>query len=88
MKDISSADNLVEFYQTSQEWSLLFDTLIVFLKEFFEKVNFEKSQQTTSKAQKIELSSWHNCSVMKEIFWYPIWITVYVGGGYNTWLFM
>ena len=27
-----------------------FDTLIVFLKEFFEKVNFEKSQQTTTKA--------------------------------------
>ena len=27
--------------------SKLFDTLIVFLKEFFEKVNFEKNQQTT-----------------------------------------
>ena len=26
--------------------SKLFDTLIVFLKEFFEKVNFEKNQQT------------------------------------------
>ena len=35
--------------------STLFDldlgeTLIVFQKEFFEKVNFEKSQQTTGKA--------------------------------------
>ena len=29
--------------------SKLFDTLIVFLKEFFEKVDFEKSQQTTKK---------------------------------------
>ena len=28
-------------------WSKLFDTLMVFLKEFFEKVNFEKNQQTT-----------------------------------------
>ena len=27
----------------------LFDTLIVFMKEFFGKVNFEKSQQTTKK---------------------------------------
>ena len=26
------------------------DPSIVFLKEFFEKVNFEKSQQTTTKA--------------------------------------
>ena len=27
-----------------------FDTLMVFLKEFFEKVNFEKSQQMTTLA--------------------------------------
>ena len=27
-----------------------FDTLIVYLKEFFEKVNFEKCQQTTTKS--------------------------------------
>ena len=32
--------------------SKLFDTLIVFLKEFLEKVNFEKSQLTTIKARK------------------------------------
>ena len=31
----------------------MFDTLIMFLNEFFEKVNFEKSQQTTTKACKI-----------------------------------
>ena len=33
--------------------SKLFDTLVVFLKEFFEKKNdFEKNQQTTKKVQK------------------------------------
>ena len=31
----------------------LFDALIVFLKEFSEKINFEKSQQTLIKAWKI-----------------------------------
>ena len=31
-------------------WIQTFDTLIVFLKELFEKVNFEKSKQTTTKA--------------------------------------
>ena len=30
-----------------------FDTLIVFLKEFFEKVNFEKSQQRQQKHEKL-----------------------------------
>ena len=29
--------------------SKLFDTLIIFLKEFFEKVDFEKNQRTTKK---------------------------------------
>ena len=28
-------------------------TLIVFMKEFLEKVNYEKNQQTTTKARKI-----------------------------------
>ena len=32
-------------------------TLIVLLKEFFEKVNFEKSQQMTTKAWKITFAS-------------------------------
>ena len=30
-------------------WIQTVDTLIVFLKEFFEKVNFEKNHQTTTK---------------------------------------
>ena len=33
-----------------KQWSKLFDTLIVFLKEIFENINFEKSQQTTTRA--------------------------------------
>ena len=33
-------------------WIHLFDTLMVFLKEFFEKVDFEKNQQTTKKHEK------------------------------------
>ena len=39
----------------SRAWSgsKLFDTLLVFLKKFLEKVNFEKSQQTTKKHAKI-----------------------------------
>ena len=32
--------------------SELFDSLMVFLKEFFEKVDFEKNQQTTKKKKK------------------------------------
>ena len=40
---MSSADNL----------SKPFDSLIVFLKVFFEQVDFEKSQQITTKAWKI-----------------------------------
>ena len=35
--------------------SKLFDTLMVFLKEYFEKVDFEENQQTTNKAK---LPSW------------------------------
>ena len=38
---------------TYSENMVPFDTLIVFLKEFFEKVNFERSQQKTIKAWKI-----------------------------------
>ena len=33
--------------------SKLFDILMVFLKEFFQKVNFEKNQQTTKKREKL-----------------------------------
>ena len=31
----------------------MFDTLIVFLEEFFEKTDFEKNQQTTQKHAKL-----------------------------------
>ena len=47
-------------------WSKLFDTLMVFLKEFFEKVQIEKNQQTTKKheklpsRQRVEQISWWN----------------------------
>ena len=34
-------------------WIQLFDTLMVFLKEFLGKVNFEKSQQTTKNHEKL-----------------------------------
>ena len=41
----------------SERWSVsqskLFDTLLVSLKQIFEKVSLEKSQQTTTKAWKI-----------------------------------
>ena len=56
-----SADNLCKQFASRSEpterrsWSgsELFYTLIVFLEEFFEKVNFEKSQQMTAKAWKV-----------------------------------
>ena len=55
--NLSSADNLCKQFgprsgpTECRSWSgsKLFDTLIVFLKEFFEKVDFEKNQQTTTK---------------------------------------
>ena len=58
---VLSADNLCKHFGPrsrpikcqSLSGSKLFDTLIVFLKFFFEKIDFEKSQQTTAKVQKI-----------------------------------
>ena len=58
---MSSADNLCKQFgprsgaTKCRAWSgsKLFDTLMVFLKEFFEKVAFEKSQQTTKKHAKL-----------------------------------
>ena len=38
--------------------SKLFDILMVFLKEFFQKVNFEKNQQTTKKREKLPSMQW------------------------------
>ena len=45
---VSSADNLGK-----QPGFKLFDILMVLLKEFFEKVDFEKNQQTTKKSEKL-----------------------------------
>ena len=46
-----------------------FDTLIVFLKEFFWKANFEKSQQMITKV-------WKNYPACKElIYWDQIWFS-------------
>ena len=36
----------------------MFDILMVFLKEFFQKVNFEKNQQTTNKHEKLPSMQW------------------------------
>ena len=51
---MSSADNFCKQFgprsgPTVCSGYKMFETLIVFLKEFFEKVDFEKNQQTTKK---------------------------------------
>ena len=49
---VSSVDNLCkQFGPRSGPWSgsKMFDTHIVFLKEFFEKDDFEKNQHSTNK---------------------------------------
>ena len=51
--------NLANSLDTDQTWRVvgpnLFDTLIVFLKEFFEKVNFEKKSDDKKACKKINL---------------------------------
>ena len=47
---MSSGDNLCKQIGPG---SKLFDTLIIFLKEFFERVDFEKNQQKTKKREKL-----------------------------------
>ena len=47
-------ETVLKFYNLEAWTDLMFDTLVVFLKEFFEKANFEKkvsrkSQPTTTK---------------------------------------
>ena len=54
---VSSAHNLCKQIgptdQDRQIWiQSVFDTLMVFLKEFFKQVDFEKNQQTTNKHEK------------------------------------
>ena len=47
-------ETILKFYNLGAgSGSKPFDALIVFLKEFFEKVYLEKSQQTTTEAWKI-----------------------------------
>ena len=52
----------------------IFITLMVFLKEFFEKVNIEKNLHTTKKRakllgfQKVRVSIVHNHSLIKNTF--------------------
>ena len=46
---LSSADNLCNMFEP-RAGSKKLDTLIMFMKEVFEKRSFEESQQTTSKA--------------------------------------
>ena len=56
---LSSADNFCEQLDPDQDRQNVgpdldpncFDTLMVFLKEYFEKVDFEKNQQTTKNMQ-------------------------------------
>ena len=57
---MSSADNnnithanSLDPDQAGKTGSKLFDTQMVFLKEFFEKVDFEKNQRTTKKYVKL-----------------------------------
>ena len=47
--------------------SKLFDILIVFLKEFFWKINFEKNQQMTKKHEKLPSMQWVKVVWIKEV---------------------
>ena len=53
---MSSADNLCKQIGPGkhQAWlgSNLFDTQMVFIKDFFEKIHFDKNQQTTKRHEK------------------------------------
>ena len=44
--------------------SKLFDTLIVFLKDFYEKVHFEKSQQMTKNHEKLPKMQRVSCLII------------------------
>ena len=72
---VSSADNFFKQFRTRsgrtecRAWSgsKLFDTLMVFLKEFFEKVDFEKNQQTTKKHEKLPSRQRVNGGFLQEV---------------------
>ena len=57
---VVSADNLCKQFG-SRSGSKLFDTLMVFLKEFFEKADFEKYQQTKKKHTWVTLGTFNFC---------------------------
>ena len=60
---VLSADNFCKQFGSR---SKLFDTLVVFMKEFFEKVDFEKNKQTTKKKKKFpggSRSSQSDCDI-------------------------
>ena len=73
---VSSADNFGKQFgprsgpTNRRAWSgsKLFDILMVFLKEFFQKVNFEKNQQTTKKHEKLPSRQW-----VKDTTPLPLW---------------
>ena len=47
------ADNLCKQFET-RSGSKLFDTMVVFMKEFFEKVDFEKKSEDDKKHAKYQ----------------------------------
>ena len=49
---LSSANNLCKQFGP-RSGSILFDTLMVFMKEFFKKVDFEKNHKKTKKHEKL-----------------------------------
>ena len=65
---VSSAE---KFSNSSDPWSSrskLFDTLMIFLKEFFKKIDFEKNRQTTK--SKIDIT------VGKELIQNRLWTCI------------
>ena len=72
---VSSADNLGKQFgprsgptiHRARSGSKLFDILIVFLKEFFWKINFEKNQQTTKKHEKLPSMQW--VKLLNDLSW-------------------
>ena len=60
---MSSADNHCKQFESrsgptkcrARSWSKLFDTLMVFLKDFFKEVDFEKNQQRTKNHEKFPI---------------------------------
>ena len=83
---VSSADNFCKQFRSRsgltkcQAWSgsKLFDTLIKYLKEFFQKIDFEKNQQTTKKHAKLPSRQSVKVPTMTAL-WYHSWLSVKLG---------